>query len=51
MVDSGLACTAVSGASCTATGGSAIAAGSFVDFHVTGENGTASAVWMALGCS
>jgi hypothetical protein len=51
MVDSGLACTAPSGVSCTATGGAAIAAGSFVDFHVTGENGTASAVWMALGCS
>jgi len=51
MVDSGLACTAASVGSCAATGGVAIAAGSFVDFHVTGENGTASAVWMALGCS
>jgi hypothetical protein len=51
MVDSGMACTAASSGTCAATGGAAIAPGSFVDFHVTGESGTAAAVWMALGCS
>ncbi len=51
MADTALSCQAVSGGSCSATGSVAVAAGSFVDFEVSGANGTAAAVWMALACN
>jgi hypothetical protein len=50
MANTALSCMAASGGSCTASGG-AMAAGSFVDFVVSGASGTPDAVWMALGCS
>jgi hypothetical protein len=51
MVDTGLGCSVGSGSSCTATASVAIAAGSFVDFSVTGASGTAAGVWVALSCN
>lgn len=51
MADTGLGCSVASGSSCTATGNVAIAAGSFVDFSVSGANGTAAGVWVALSCN
>ena len=50
MVDTGLVCSVASGSACTASGSVAVAAGNFVDLHVSGANGTASGVWMALAC-
>lgn len=51
MVDTGLSCSASSGASCTATASVAVAAGSFVDLSISGANGTAAGVWTALACN
>ncbi len=51
MVDTGLVCSAASGLACTAMGNVSIAAGSFVDFSVSGASGTAAGVWMALACN
>ncbi|MDW5266306.1 MULTISPECIES: DNRLRE domain-containing protein [Acidobacteriaceae] len=51
MADTSLSCKAVSGGSCSVTGSVAVAAGDFVDFEVSGANGTAGAVWMALACN
>ena len=51
MADTALSCQAASGGSCSATGSVPVAAGNFVDFEVSGANGTAAAVWMALACN
>ena len=51
MVATALACTVSSNSSCTATGSVAVAAGNFVDFGITGANGTAAGVWTALACN
>jgi hypothetical protein len=51
MADTSLSCKAASGGSCSVTGSVAVTAGSFVDFEVSGANGTPGAVWMALACN
>jgi len=51
MADTALTCTAASGGTCSVTGSVPVPAGSFVDYSVSGMNGTAAAVWMSLGCS
>ena len=51
MGDTSLSCSAASGGSCSVTGSVAVGAGNFVDFEVTGANGTPGAVWMALACN
>jgi hypothetical protein len=51
MGDTSLSCDAASGGSCSVTGNVAVAVGNFVDFKVTGANGTPEAVWMALACN
>jgi hypothetical protein len=54
VTDSTLTCSAApngSGGTCPATGGVTIDAGSFVDLHITGANGTAAGVWTALTCN
>jgi hypothetical protein len=51
MADTSLSCNAASGGSCSMTGSVVVAAGNFVDFKVSGANGTAAAVWMALACN
>ena len=51
MAMSALSCTAASGGSCMATGAVAVPAGNFVDLEVSGANGLASGVWMALACN
>lgn len=51
MADTALTCQAAGGGSCAATGSVAVAAGNFVDFGVSGANGTPAAVWMALACN
>lgn len=51
MADTVLSCTAASGASCTATGNVSISSGSFVDFSLSGMNGTAAGVWIGLTCN
>jgi hypothetical protein len=50
MADTGLSCSVASGGSCTMTGNVAVAAGSFIDFSVTGASGTPAGVWTALAC-
>jgi hypothetical protein len=50
MANTALACSVASGNSCSATGTVAIAAGSFVDFSITGSSGTSAGVWTALQC-
>ncbi|HZY62223.1 MAG TPA: collagen-like protein, partial [Edaphobacter sp.] len=51
MADTELVCTAAGGGSCTATGNVSITAGSFVDFGLSGMNGTAAGVWIGLTCN
>jgi carbonic anhydrase/acetyltransferase-like protein (isoleucine patch superfamily) len=51
MANTTMACTATSDSSCTVTGSVAVAAGSFVDFSVSGAGGTALGVWTALACN
>jgi hypothetical protein len=51
MADTALACSATSGSSCSAAGSVAIAAGSFVDFSITGASGSPAGVWTALQCN
>ncbi len=51
MSDTSLACSAASGSSCTASGSIDVQAGHFVDFLVSGANGTAAGVWMVLACN
>jgi hypothetical protein len=53
VTDSTLMCSAApngSGGTCPATGVT-IDAGSFVDLHISGANGTAAGVWTALTCN
>jgi hypothetical protein len=51
MADTALSCSANSGASCNASGSVSIAAGSFVDFSITGASATPADVWTALQCN
>jgi hypothetical protein len=51
MANTSLSCSAASGTECTASGSVPVAAGNFVDFLVSGANGTAAGVWMALVCN
>jgi hypothetical protein len=51
MADTPLSCQAASAGSCSVTASVAVAAGNFVDFEVSGANGTPAAVWMALACN
>lgn len=51
MADTALTCAAAAGGTCSVTGSVPVPAGSFVDYSVSGMNGTAAGVWMALGCS
>ncbi len=51
MADTALACSAASGSACTATGSVPLGVGNFVDFRVSGANGTPAGVWMALSCN
>jgi Collagen triple helix repeat (20 copies) len=51
MANTAMACSATSDSSCTVTGSVAVAAGSFVDFSVSGAGGTALGVWTALACN
>jgi len=51
MVDTSLSCRAASGGSCSVTGSVVVTAGNFVDFEVSGANGTLGAVWMAFACN
>jgi hypothetical protein len=51
MANTAMACSATSDSSCTVTGSVAVAAGSFVDFTVSGTGGTALGVWTALACN
>ncbi|HKO17971.1 MAG TPA: DNRLRE domain-containing protein [Acidobacteriaceae bacterium] len=51
LADTALTCSAASGASCTSSGNVSIAAGSFVDFSITGASGTPAGVWTALQCN
>jgi hypothetical protein len=51
MANTSLACTVAPGASCTQEGNVTVAAGTFVDFTVTGASGTATGMWMALACN
>jgi len=51
LVNTALSCSVSTGGSCTATGSVGVAAGSFVDFGITGESGTAAGVWTALTCN
>jgi hypothetical protein len=50
MADTALTCSP-SGGSCTVTGSVALAAGSFVDLHITGTSGTVAGVWTSLTCN
>jgi hypothetical protein len=51
LADTTLGCSANSGGSCTTSGTIPIAAGSFVDFSITGASGTPAGVWTALQCN
>jgi hypothetical protein len=51
MVDTALSCVANSGSSCSSAGNVAIAAGTFVDFSITGSSGNPAGVWTALQCN
>jgi hypothetical protein len=51
MVGTELSCSAASGGSCTSTGSVTVAAGSFVDFAISGESGLSAGVWTALSCN
>jgi hypothetical protein len=51
LENTALTCSAAPGVPCTATGSVAITAGSFVDFGISGANGTAAGVWTALACN
>jgi hypothetical protein len=51
MADTGLVCSVAPGRACTVAGNVAVAAGNFVDLSVTGADGTASGVWIALACN
>jgi hypothetical protein len=51
MADTAIACSVAANSSCTVTGSVPVAAGSFIDLHITGASGTASGVWTSVGCS
>lgn len=51
MADTAMTCAAGSNGTCSVTGSVPVPAGNFVDYSVSGMNGTAAAVWMSLGCS
>jgi hypothetical protein len=50
MANTTMACAASTNTPCSATGSAAISAGNFIDFSITGANGTAAAVWIAFSC-
>jgi hypothetical protein len=50
MADTAMICSVASGSACTATGSVTVAAGNFVDFSISGANGAAAGVWIALAC-
>jgi hypothetical protein len=50
MVNTELSCSPASGGSCTVTGAVAVAAGSFIDFSISGTSGTTAGVWTQLEC-
>ncbi len=51
MADTALVCSVAPGGACTVTGNVAVTAGNFVDLSVSGANGTASGMWIALACN
>ena len=51
MANTSLVCSVAPGSSCTVTGNVTVAAGNFVDYNITGANGTATGVWTALACN
>jgi hypothetical protein len=53
MADTTLSCVAVSsgsGGTCPAMGAVAVAAGSFIDLHISNASGTPAGVWTSLEC-
>jgi len=51
MTSTGFSCVVSNATSCTQQGSVTVTAGSFVDFSITGSNGTAAPVWTALACN
>jgi len=51
MSNTTLSCTAQPGGSCSQQGNVVVAAGSFVDFSITGANVSGAAAWTALTCN